>query len=349
LADNNKKVLGVGVIGLGRIAPRHIEDSIEQIPELKLVAVCDIDKKLAERVGKEKKVKYYTDYRHLIKDPNVNIVSVCTPNGLHQKMGLYAAKYNKHVVMEKPLALNYLQAKKMVEAFKKTKAWLFPVLQVRYNPAVQALKETLDKGYFGEIYSASLIVRWTRPQAYFDESPWKGSLKMDGGSLMTQAIHYIDITQYLLGPAQSVFGKLDQKAHNTETEDMANAIIDLKTKVRVNLEFTINTYPHNLECSLAVLGEKGTVKIGGMAMNKIELWYVENVPPPNITGGNDPNVYAGGMYVGSCPNHKSIYENLVNVLIYKKPSFLQGKDALESLRIIDAIRQSSKLNKEIKL
>lgn len=349
MANNNRKTLKVGVIGLGRIAPRHIDDSIEQIPELELIAVCDSDKKLAEKVAKDKKVKYYTDYRKLVKDKDVDIVSICTPNGFHEEMALYVAKHNKHAVVEKPLAISYKQAKKVVEEFEESKGILFPVLQVRYNPAVQALYQAVKNDYLGKIYSASLIVRWTRPQSYFDESNWKGTKKMDGGSLMTQAIHYIDVTQYVLGPAKSVFGKLDQKAHRTETEDMANAIIDLKGNIRVNLEFTINTYPHNLECSLTVLGQKGTVKIGGIAMNKIDLWEVNNVPPPNISGGNDPNIYAGGMYVGSCPNHKSVYQNVVDVLINKKPSFTQGKDALESLRIIDAIRKSSKLNKEVKL
>jgi UDP-N-acetyl-2-amino-2-deoxyglucuronate dehydrogenase len=170
---------------------------------------------------------------------------------------------------------------------------------------------------------------------------------MDGGSLLTQAIHYIDITQYILGPAKSLFGKFDRVAHDIEAEDIANAIINFKSGTRANLEFTICAYPHNLECSLTILGEKGSIKIGGIAMNKCELWEVENAPQPYIPEGLVPNQYAGGMYVGSCPNHKSIYQNLVNTVIHGKESFLKAEDALESLRIIDGIKKSSEQSKEI--
>jgi len=341
--------LGIGIIGLGRIFPRHYNDSIKQLPEVELVAVCDNKKEVAEKVGKSEKVSYYTDYYDLINDKKVDVVAVATPNGLHYEIGMAAAKANKHCIMEKPIAQNYHDAKKLVDAFIKSKGWLFPVLQVRYNPAVQTLRDAVHKGLLGNIFTASVVIRWTRPQEYFTESDWKGTRKMDGGTLLTQAIHYIDVMQYVLGPGKSVFGKLDRVAHSIEAEDIANAIIDLKSGTRVNLEFTVCTYPHNLECSLTVLGEKGTIKIGGTAMNKCELWEVKDTPMPYIPEGLTPNVYAGGMYVGSCPNHKSIYENMINVLVYKKPSFLKGEDALESLRIIDGIKKSSDEKKEITL
>ena len=340
--------MGVGVVGLGRISPRHIDDSIKQLKELKLVAVCDVRPNVSEAVGKKEKVAFYTDYKKLIADPAVDVVAVCVPNGFHFEVGMAVAKKNKHCVMEKPIAIDYEKAKKLIKAFEKSKGRLFPVLQVRYNPAVQALYQAVKNNYLGKIYSAALIIRWTRPPEYFKGSDWKGTKRLDGGSLMTQAIHYIDVMQYVLGHAKSVFGKLDQKAHQTETEDMANAVIDFESGARGNLEFTINTYPHNLECSLTVLGEKGTIKVGGNAVNKIELWEVENVPSPSIGNGINPD-YTGGMYVGSSPHHQLIYKNLIDVLLYKKPSFIQAKDALESLRIIDGIKKSDKLKKEIKL
>lgn len=341
------KKLGIGVVGLGRIFPRHYNDSIKQLPEVELVAVCDNKKDIAKKVGESEKVPFYTDYNELINDPKVDVVAIATPNGFHNEIGLAVAKAGKHCVMEKPISQTYPEAAKLVEAFNKSKGRLFPVLQVRYNPAVQTLRGAVQGGLLGKILTASVIIRWTRPQEYFDESDWKGTLNLDGGTLLTQAIHYIDIMQYVLGPGKSVFGKLDRVAHNIEAEDIANALIDLKAGTRVNLEFTVCTYPHNLECSLTVLGEKGTVKIGGTAMNKCELWEVKDTPMPYIPEGLTPNVYAGGMYVGSCPNHKSIYENMINTLVYKKDSFLKGEDALESLRIIDAIKKSSDEKREI--
>lgn len=346
------KKLGIGIIGMGRIFARHYDDSIKQLPEVELVAVCDNKKEVMAQYKKKlrkdsPRISFYTDYRQLIINKRVDVVAVATPNGLHYKIGMEVAQSGKHCIMEKPISQNYKDAKKLVETFNKSKGKLFPVLQVRYNPAVQTLKGAVENNLLGKILTAAVIIRWTRPQKYFDESDWKGTLNMDGGTLLTQAIHYIDVMQYVLGPGKSVYGKLDRVAHHIEAEDIANAIIDLKYGTRVNLEFTVCTYPHNLECSLTVLGEKGSVKIGGTAMNKCELWEVKDTPQPYIPEGLTPNVYAGGMYVGSCPNHKSIYENMINTLVYKKESFLKGEDALESLRIIDGIKKSSEMKKEI--
>lgn len=339
--------LRVGIIGLGRIFPRHLEDSIKQLPELSLTAVCDINFALAKEIGKRENVSYYKNYQDLINDKNVDIVTICTPNGLHFEIGMAVAKANKHCVMEKPMAIHFKDSLKLVKAFEKSKGKLFPVLQVRFNPAVQVLKNHVLEGSLGKILTASLTIRWTRPQKYFDESDWKGTLKMDGGTLLTQGIHYIDIMQYILGPANSIFGRLGKVAHKIETEDIANALIDFKSGTRANLEFTVCTYPHNLECSLTVLGEKGTVKIGGVAMNECEIWEVSNTPKPIIREGITPNVYAGGMYVGSCPNHIAIYQNLINNLVYKKPSLINGEDALESLKIIEGIKKSDLQKKQI--
>lgn len=347
--NNNNKPLGVGVIGLGRISPRHIEDSIKQIKELRLVAVCDINSKLAREVGKKEQVPFYKQYQDLIKNKDVEIVAVCTPNGLHYPMGKAVAQTGKHCVMEKPVSLNYKQALNLVSNFKRSKGILFPVLQVRYNPAVRTLKDFVANGSLGKIYTASVIIRWTRPQEYFFQSNWRGTFKMDGGSLLSQGIHYIDVLQHVLGKAKSVYAKLDTVAHKIEVEDIANAIIDFESGARANLEFTVCTYPHNLECSITVLGENGTIKMGGQAMNTCEIWEVKNQPKPVIHDGISPNQYAGGLYVGSCPNHYAIYKNIVDVLVYHKSSFIKASDPLESMRIIDGIRKSSLQKKEIVL
>lgn len=344
---HNNKQLGVGVIGLGRISPRHIDDSIKQIKELKLAAVCDIDENLAREVGKRENVPSYKNYQDLIDNQEVDIVAICTPNWLHFPIGKVVAKVGKHCVMEKPISMNYAEAQKLVNLFKKSKGKLFPVLQVRYNPAVRTLKSYVADGYLGKICSAGVIIRWARPEEYFSQSNWRGTRKKDGGTLLTQAIHYIDVLQYVLGRARSVYAKTATVGHNIEVEDIANAIIDFQSGARANLEFTVCTYPHNLECSITVLGKNGTIKMGGQAMNFCEIWEVKNTPKPVIHDGISPNQYAGGLYVGSCPNHSSIYKNLVDVLIYHQPSFIKADDALESMRIIDGIKKSSLENKEI--
>ena len=249
--------------------------------------------------------------------------------------------------MEKPISLNYKDAKKLVDIYTHSKVKLFPVLQVRYNPAVRILKNYVSSEKLGKIYTASVVIRWTRPQEYFSKSNWKGRLKKDGGTLLTQGIHYIDVLQYVLGKAKSVYGKLATVAHKIEVEDISHAIIDFESGVRAGLEFTVCTYPHNLECSITVMGEHGTIKMGGQAMNACEIWEVKNTPKPVIPDGVLPNQYAGGLYAGSCPNHQSIYKNLIDVLVYHKPSFIESCDALESVRIIDGIRKSSQQNKEI--
>lgn len=343
------KKIKVGIIGLGRIYPRHVDDSIKQLDELELVAVCDTDKEILKEVAEKEGVKAYNDYKELVDDEDVELVAIITPNGYHFEMASYVAEKNKHCVLEKPISQDYETAKILVEKFEKSKGTLFPVMQVRYNPVIRTVRKYVKDGSLGKILSGGVVIRWTRPQTYFAESDWKGSKNMDGGSLLTQAIHYIDVMQFILGEVESVYGKVDRKKLDIEVEDMANAIIDFKSGARLNLEFTVNTYPHNLESSLTILGEKGSVKIGGKAMNELEFWHVEDIEEPIIDEGLTPNVYAGGMYVGSCPNHKSIYENVINVLLKEEQSFITGGDALEAIKIIDAIKKSSDEKKEVEL
>ncbi len=340
--------IGVGVIGLGRIAPRHINDSIDEIEELELVAVCDIDQKKIERYY-ERNVPFYRDYRDLINDKAVEVVVVATPNGLHTKIAKSVADVNKHCVLEKPIAIDYESAKELISRFEKSKGILFPVLQVRFNPVIQAIKEIVLANKLGKIFSATLTIRWTRPQEYFDSSNWKGTKEMDGGSLLTQAIHYIDATQYILGQVASVFGKVDTEILNIETEDTAKALINFKDGFRGLIEFTVSTYPHNLESSLMIMGSKGTVKIGGKAMNELELWEVNNEPKPEIDKGLSPNVYNNGEYTGSCPNHSLIYQNLVDVLLHNDDQFIKASDALHAIKIIDSIKKSSAENRLISI
>jgi UDP-N-acetyl-2-amino-2-deoxyglucuronate dehydrogenase len=218
-------------------------------------------------------------------------------------------------------------------------------MQVRYNPAIIALKNTLDNEKLGKINQVTLTTRWTRPQEYFKD--WRGTSNLDGGSLINQGLHYVDVMQWAVGPVKSVYAITDTLMHKIEIEDIALAILKFKNGSYGLIEFNINTYPKNMECSLTVLGEKGTIKIGGEAVNKIELWNVKDYEKPNIEEGLKPNVYANGLYQGSCPNHSQVYKDLIYDLENNTKKCLRGEDAIDSLRLVLAIYESAKTGKEV--
>jgi len=342
----NEKIK-IGLIGCGRISARHFS-AIEAIPEIELRAVCDIKIERAKKVAQKYKIDWYKDYRKLLKRDDIDLVSICTPNGLHVQMGREAAKNGKDVLMEKPLGINLKEVDGILNSFKKTKRKLFTVLQVRFNPPIQVLKKIIEGNKLGRINNAALVVRWTRPQKYFDQDEWRGTKRLDGGTLLNQGIHYVDILQWLLGPVESVFAKKDTLSHKIEIEDIVLALLRFKKGAYATLEFTISTYPRNLECSISLLGKNGTVKIGGLAANEINIWEVKNLPRPGLATGTAPNIYAGGLYQGSCPNHLLVYKNIVQYYQGDKSAFVtDGKEARKSLEIVEAIYQSSQMKKEI--
>ncbi len=343
----NEEKIKLGLIGCGRISERHFV-SLENIPEIELLAVCDIKEDRAKKAAKKYRVDWYKNYQELLKRDDINIVSICTPNGLHVQMGIDAAKAGKDVLMEKPLGINLKEVDKLLNCFEKTKRNLFSVLQVRFNPPLQALKKVIEEKKLGSINNAALIVRWTRPQKYFDQDEWRGTKKLDGGTLLNQGVHYVDVLQWLLGPVESVFAKKDTISHEIEIEDIVIALLKFKNGSYATLEFTICTYPKNLEASVSVLGSKGTIKIGGSAADKIDVWEVEKLARPMLSFGLDPNIYAGGLYQGSCPNHIFVYKNILRFYRGdKKASITNGKEARKSLEIVEAIYHSSQMKKEI--
>lgn len=341
------KVYNFGVIGCGRIAPAHIE-AITNLKDAHLIGITDIITQKAEELGKKFNTPVYTN-KELIHNPDVDVISICTPNGTHTDIAREALRAGKHVLIEKPLSLSLEDFDDLVKVAQQTQKKIFAVKQVRYNPPLIALKSLLEHNGLGKIYSASLIIRWNRPEKYYTESNWKGTKKMDGGGLLTQGIHYIDILQWLLGPVEKVFGIIDTKAHNIEIEDVANAILVFKTGVFANIEFTLCTYSKNLECSITLLGEKGSVKVGGTAVNELEMWDVENIPKPQLRPGLKPNMYASGLYYGSCPNHIFTYIDLIKSLNNEKNNAVNYMEARKTIEIIMAIYESAKIGKPVSL
>jgi len=343
MSSKNHKILKVGLVGCGRISQQHLAAIALLKNQIKLMAVCDSNRKKAKKVGLKYRVPFYTDYRDLLRRKDIDLTVICTPNGFHYPMGMAAVRAGKHVLLEKPLAINLKEADDLIRAFKKRKKELLVVMQVRYNQALRVLKKTIQAGKLGKIYNAALTIRWSRPPSYFEEADWRGKKSLDGGAFLNQGIHYLDALQWLLGGVKSVYGKIDRVAHCIETEDEVFSLLRFKNGAYGLIEFTICAYPQNLECSITILGERGTIKLGGRAINEIEFWEVKNCPRPKIQEKISPD------FKGSSPHHLFVYRDIINYFKNGQKPFFSGAEARKSLETLEAIYKSAKQNKEIRL
>ena len=222
-------------------------------------------------------------------------VALCTPSGLHPKHGIIAARAGKHVICEKPMAISLEDADALVAECDAAGVQLFVVKQNRLNPSIQLLKRAIDRGRFGRIYLANTTVRWTRPQEYYDQAPWRGTWEFDGGAIMNQASHYVDLIQWLVGPVESVMAKTATLARRIESEDTGVAVLKFRSGALGVIEVTMLTYPRNLEGSITILGEKGTVKVGGTAVNRVEHWTFADYDDDDKLVESDGNESADGV------------------------------------------------------
>ncbi|HMG97017.1 MAG TPA: Gfo/Idh/MocA family oxidoreductase [Gemmatimonadaceae bacterium] len=341
---SSDKAFRVALVGCGRISKNHLE-AIDQIDGLELVAVCDTDPERAERVGTHWKVKHFTSYEKMLKETKADVVTIATPSGLHAEQGVAAAQAGKHVVMEKPMAISLTGADALVHACDKAEVQLFVVKQNRLNPPVQLLKRAVDRNRFGRIYMASCTVHWARPQEYYDQAPWRGTWEFDGGAFMNQASHYVDLIQWVMGPVESVMAKTATLARRIETEDSGIAILKFRSGALGSIQVTMLAYPRNLEGSLTILGEKGSAKIGGTAVNKIEHWefaeYDEDDKLVEAANTNPPNVYGLG--------HQGYYRNVLSVLRGEAKPDTDGRAGRKSLELILGIYESAKTGREVPL
>ncbi len=325
----------VGIIGsLSSAAEKHIEAIKNLANDFELAGVCDLDENKLRSQAFKLEVPFWRKYKEMLGTSGINFIVVATPNYLHRKIGEDVAKAKKDALIEKPLALNLAEADDLMKAFEKRKKNLFVMMQMRFYPVLQAAKQAISEGRLGKILGGSLNIFWFRPREYFQRSTWKGLKKMEGGGLLNQGIHYVDILNWLVGPVESVFGKIATLSHKIETEDTAQAILKLKNRGLATLNYNIFTYPKNFECSIIIFGEQGTIKVGGDSMEKIELWDVKNCPLPPI---QEP-AYSLQTYV---------YANMVQSLRRGVASEVDGREARKSIAIIEAIYKSAKENKEI--
>ncbi|MBP7309914.1 MAG: Gfo/Idh/MocA family oxidoreductase [Candidatus Cloacimonetes bacterium] len=339
------KKVRIGIIGCGRISKNHL-DAVSQIPDAEFVAASDIVPEKLQQVGEQYGItKLYANYMEMLDNEKLDLVSICSPSGMHPQMGIDVANHKINVLTEKPMATNIEAADKLIQACDQNGVRLFVVKQNRLNSTMQLLKRAVDKNRFGRIYVAQSNVFWQRPQAYYDAEKWRGTWEFDGGAFMNQASHYVDAMYWLLGNVDSVMSSTATMARRIEAEDTGCAILNFRSGIIATLNVTMLTYPKNFEGSITIIGEKGTVKVGGMAVNKIEKWEFEDYDDDDRialdTNYVPPNVYGFG--------HNPYYRNVVDVLLEKGVPATDGRDGRKSVEIIQAIYLSAKTGKRISL
>ena len=336
----------LSLVGCGRISERHL-DVIEAHPDLSLVAVCDDAPTRARATGEKYSVPAFTSYAAMLAETDADAVVVCTPSGLHPRHGMMAAERGLHVICEKPMATRLEEADQLVKTCDDAGVHLFVVKQNRLNPAIQLLKHATELGRFGRVYVASVRVFWNRPQSYYDMAPWRGTWEFDGGAFMNQASHYVDLIQWLMGPVESVSAKIATLARRIETEDTGAAILRFRNGALGVLETTMLTFPRNLEGSITILGEHGTVQVGGTALNRVVQWqfaeyHDDDREAEALRVAPDPlSVYGSG--------HRPYYENVVRVLRGEAAAGTDGREGRKSLELILGIYESARTGREIHL
>lgn len=333
-----KSNLKFGIIGCGRIAQRHAEH-INNYGILQ--AVCDVVPEKAETLAKKYNAQSYTDIESLLKkEKDIDVIAICSPNGLHASHSIKALNAGFHVICEKPLAINVTDCGEMIKAAEKANKRLFAIKQNRFNPPVEAVKNLIDEGKLGKIFSVQLSCFWNRNEDYYKNS-WKGTKEMDGGTLFTQFSHFIDLLYWLIGDIKNTRSYTKNYAHQgmIEFEDTGVAIVEFYNGAMGTINYTVNSYGKNMEGSLTIFGEKGSVKIGGQYLNELEYQNIDGYKIENLPQGNKANNY--GNYQGSMSNHDKVYENLINVLENNAVISTSSFEGLKTVEIIDKIYQSA--------
>lgn len=340
-----RRKIKIAVVGCGRIAKNHF-GAIEQHQDaLTLVGVCDSHADTLAQHVEHYKVQGYTDIMALLTQCECDMVSICTPSGLHAQQVILAARHGKHVMVEKPMATRWADGMNMVNACDDAHVRLFVIKQNRRNATLQLLKRAVEEKRFGKIYMVHLNVFWSRPQAYYDSARWRGTWEMDGGAFMNQASHYVDLLEWLIGPIADVQAMTGTLARNIEVEDTGVMNVRWRSGALGSMAVTMLTYPKNLEGSITIIGEKGTARIGGVAVNDIQLWdfaeakdYDEQVKNANY---ETTSVYGFG--------HPSYFKNVIDVLRGDAEPETDGREGLKSLEVLIAAYRSARDNKTISL
>lgn len=339
-------MLNFALIGCGRISKKYAEIfSQALVDNAQIIAVCDIVKDKADIVAEILKVPAYTDMHQMMQEmeEKIDVLVILSESGLHAKHTLELAPYKKHIVVEKPIALTINDAEQMIQACQNVGSKLFVVKQNRYNLPVQKLREVYDQGEFGKIVMGTVRVRWCRDQTYYDQDPWRGTWSMDGGVFTNQASHHVDLLTWFMGTPVSVFAKSRTALVDIEAEDTGVAVITFSSGAIGIVEATTAARPIDLEGSLSILGEKGTVEIAGFAVNQLKHWHFKNPKVQKVNldefSENPKNVYGFG--------HVRYLNHVVDCILNDKKPPIDGSEGLKSLELISAIYESIETGKEI--
>jgi UDP-N-acetyl-2-amino-2-deoxyglucuronate dehydrogenase len=328
----------IGLVGCGRIAKNHF-DSIANYPdEFELVSICDNNPTALQLATDTYNVRSYLSLTEMLKNEELDAVSICTPSGIHPEQTIEIAEAGVHVISEKPMATRWSDGVKMVKACDSKGVRLFVVKQNRRNTTLQLLKRAMEEKRFGRIYMVNINVFWTRPQEYYDQAKWRGTWELDGGAFMNQASHYIDLVDWLIGPVEKIQAMMSTLERNIEVEDTGVLNIKWRSGAMGSVNVTMLTYPQNYEGSITILGEKGTARVGGLAVNEIQDWkfsdkqdYDDEIRNANY---ETTSVYGFG--------HLLYYKNVIDVLRGQAEPETDGREGLKTLEVLIAAYLSAR-------
>lgn len=339
------------LIGCGRISTNHVKAAINN--QLDFVAVCDVVAEHMEAVLSQHSlqdcntIKRYTDYKKLIEENDIELAAIATESGNHAEIALYCIDHGINVIIEKPMAMCISDADEIIRRAEEKGVKVSACHQNRFNVAVQEMRKALDAGRFGKLSHGSIHVRWNRNENYYNQAPWRGTWAQDGGALMNQCIHGIDLLRWMLGEEiDEVFGATRQQFHDyLEAEDVGVAVVKFKNGAVATIEGTTNVYPQNLEETLYLFGEKGTVKLGGKSTNNIDVWNFSDETEEDSTNKGleeeTSNVYGNG--------HTSLYADVIDAINNDREPYVNARAGKNALELVLAIYKSQKEGKPVKL
>ena len=344
----------IGIIGCGRISKNHVNGIAKNSDTAALVSTCDLIEEKASRRAKDyesmvdSKVTVYTDYRKMLDEEILDLVVVATESGHHARISIDVLKSGRHVIVEKPMALSIDDANEMIAEAKRAKKILIVSHQNRFNKAIQTTRAALEDGRFGRLFNGAAVIRWNRNYSYYNMAPWRGTWAMDGGALMNQCIHNIDLLRWMMGDGiDEVFAYTANMNHPyVEGEDIGTALIRFSNGSFGTIEGNVNVFPKNLEETLSIFGENGTVVIGGIAVNKILTWRFadgsddkEKILKEHIE--DPPNIYGFG--------HVALYKDAIESIKDEKKPYVDGEAGKKAVELVLAIYKSSREHKPVKL
>lgn len=331
-----------GLIGCGRVAPRHAQ-FLTQLSETELTAVADVKPSRAQNYAQKYNVPAYHTHQALLERDDINAVTICVPSGLHAQITLDALNAGKHVLVEKPIALDLADADRMIALATEKNLKLGVVLQNRYNPPMQMARQAIDQNALGNLYLGNACVRWYRPQSYYEDD-WHGTWAMDGGAIMNQSIHHIDALQWFFGRVKAVYAYTNTLAHQMEAEDVGVAVLRFESGALATIEGSTITWPQNLEASISIFGQRGSIKVGGTALSRLTLWKIagqleqeaelitsQQVDPPSVYGYS----------------HRAVIQKFAQAIAQDNEPETNGIEARKSLAIVLAIYESARTGKEV--